>query len=278
MKKRGKKSLIFFNCSSILGQTKGGTHVGVILSFVIFVTFLLFLYTILIEPSINQQGNKFLLDNVRLNILEEVNVENFTTKTFLIDMSGVNLGNKKCIRINENEGGGGTNVKKGGLADLDSQGIKFTIKDSSNKLINYSKLGQNNLNIGPIDSSFDGFLKINYASDYGGSPEYTGPQNCRSIFPDDYEITRESSSNEILESKITGLIDSYALNYELLREQLKISVDNEFILAFVYGNGTILEPEGEIPRNVNVYVTEILAQYIDKEGNFKLGTIIIKMW
>ena len=53
-------------------KKKGGTHVGFILSFVIFVTFLIFLYSMLIEPTKTNQDKQYLLENLRINLIENI--------------------------------------------------------------------------------------------------------------------------------------------------------------------------------------------------------------
>ena len=53
-------------------RKKGGTHVGMMLSFVIFITFITFLYTI-IQPSIQVQKSKQVtLDVLKENLIREI--------------------------------------------------------------------------------------------------------------------------------------------------------------------------------------------------------------
>ena len=61
-------------------MNKRGSHVGVILSFAIFITFMVFLYFI-IEPAIRIQGDKQnILDNLERELLEKFSA-NLTTYT-----------------------------------------------------------------------------------------------------------------------------------------------------------------------------------------------------
>ena len=252
---------------------RGGTHVGFVLSFIIFVTFLTFLYSIIIEPVTNQHDKQFILENLRINLAGQFSISNFTIKTLIITIAEGALGSKECIRINENEG----TIKKGGLADLFNQGINFTIKDSSDNVLNFSEQGPNNLNIGPINSSFDGFLKVYYAEQFERSPEYTGPSNCFVVRPEDYEITYEISNKKIYEKKIIDLISEYENNYEELKEELGVPTGSDFWFSFEYNNGTIIGPEEIIP-SVNVYATEFPIQYVDESANVLIGILRIKVW
>ena len=259
-----------------MSKKRGGTHIGFVLSFVIFVTFLIFLYSIIIEPITSKENKESILENLKIKLIEKLSIGDFTTKTLTILIDPGDLGKKKCIRINENEG----DIKKGGLVDLILyQGVNLTIKDGLNNILNYSEQGPNNLNIGPLNSSFDGFLRIYYASGLGGSPEFTGSPNCFVIRVDDYEIDYEKTGGEILEITIIDLITEYENNYEELKKELEIPIGSEFWFSFEYDNGTIIAPEEAIQiPSTNVYATEFLIQYIDENSNTLLGTLRIKVW
>lgn len=257
-----------------MSKKRGGTHVGFVLSFVIFVTFLIFLYSALIGPITNQENKQSILENLKMKLIEKLSIGDFTTKSLTILINPEDLGDKECIRINENEG-----IKDGGLVDLVYQGINLTIKDSLNRIINYSEQGPNNLNLGPLNSSFDGSLNIYYASGLGGSPEFTGSSDCFVIRVEDYKIDYEKTGGEILEITIIYLIIEYENNYEELKKDLEIPIGSEFSFSFEYDDGTVIAPKEilQIP-SINIYATEFLIQYIDKNSNTLLGTLRIKVW
>ena len=50
--------------------SKKGSHVGVVVSFVIFVTFLVFLYTIVQPATVREKDRQYLLDYLTLNLIE----------------------------------------------------------------------------------------------------------------------------------------------------------------------------------------------------------------
>ena len=72
---------------------KAGTHIGVVLSFVIFVVFLVFLYLIFIEPTITQNDKEYLLENLRIKLIENVSEE--------LTVSSVNIesAHQNCVKL-----------------------------------------------------------------------------------------------------------------------------------------------------------------------------------
>ena len=67
-------------------KNKRGSHVGIVLSFVIFVTFLAFLYTI-IEPTIKiQQDKESLLNYLKIELMETFSAD-LTSTSITINKS-----------------------------------------------------------------------------------------------------------------------------------------------------------------------------------------------
>ena len=75
---------------------KRGSHVGVMLSFVIFLTFFIFLYTI-IEPVIRTQEDKQALSDYLGTELIKMSFANMTTFSIKIN-EDINQ-NKDCIKL-----------------------------------------------------------------------------------------------------------------------------------------------------------------------------------
>ena len=74
---------------------KRGTHVGIVLSFVIFITFLVFLYSI-VEPVIRVQRDKeSLLDYLRIELIRRFSA-NLTTATISITTEGYST---NCVNL-----------------------------------------------------------------------------------------------------------------------------------------------------------------------------------
>jgi len=85
MKKRQERQR--FPSSLILRKSRKGTHVGVVISFMIFVTFLVFLYTI-IQPAIRTNISKQApLDYLENDLISWVSTD-LTTASVFVDLPG----------------------------------------------------------------------------------------------------------------------------------------------------------------------------------------------
>jgi len=252
---------------------KGGTHVGVVLSFVIFVTFLVFIYSTLVDPIANQNSKQSVLNNLKLQFLDKIYVEDFIIFTITnntpISAQGAQ---KDCIKI--------TNI----IEDIPNENIdeeELTIKNESDYLLNYSFLGgTNHLIIGSFEDFYSSgfFLKVYYSQSLGGgSPNLPGG-GCENFVGSNFiafgYIKKETV---IIESNIINLISNYTINYEGLKDELGIPPDSDFWFSFEYANGTLIEMDRNIP-STNIYATEIPIQYVDESANILTGIINIKIW
>ncbi|KKL09843.1 hypothetical protein LCGC14_2561830, partial [marine sediment metagenome] len=79
-----------------MGKNRKGSHVGVVLSFMIFIAFLIFLYPLLIKPAIEaNKSNQYLLDDLKTKLTEEVSAE------LTVSSVEANIGtNQNCIELN----------------------------------------------------------------------------------------------------------------------------------------------------------------------------------
>jgi len=97
---------------------KRGSHVGLILSFTIFIMFIVFLYTV-INPMIKKfEGKESVLDSVKVKILENIS-EKVTIVSILGD-SG-DWGNYKCFELNSSE--------------LGVEGLNSIVKDNERNVV-----------------------------------------------------------------------------------------------------------------------------------------------
>lgn len=232
-------------------KKRGSTHVGVVLSFVIFVVFLVFLYSALIEPTINQNDKNYLLENLRIKLIENVSGE---LTSITIDLS--NNPNQNCIEL-------GNFITK---IEINSNII------SKNKNILQSYVNGNNLRI--VRESNETFFKIYYSKEF--SVLTSGGENCDIISENNYLIGLVRTDKYVFETKIISLINEYKNNYETLKGELKIPIGSDFNFGFTYNNKTSIITEKDI--STNIYAVEIPVQYVDKESNILLGSINIKIW
>lgn len=229
---------------------KKGTHVGVILSLVIFVSFLIFLY-IVIEPALRTpEGKQSLIDSLKLRLPEEFSAD-LTTVTISATPDSAD-----CLQIDNTVLGVSelnASVKDGGgaLVDLENTGNYLIIDWTGNQ----------------------DFFKIYYSEEE--FKDYSSSFTCSNT-----EIIIVSSlktEKKIFETKIISFISLYESNYGEIKEVLKIPSGDEFSFSFTYSNGTVISPIEENP-SVNIYAENINIQYIDKEANINSGILTIRVW
>jgi len=239
---------------------KRGSHVGMVLSFVIFITFLVFLYSI-IEPAVKTQGDKQAL----LDYLKRELIQNFSAEMASVTITVEKTIPQNCIEL-ENL-----------VTELDIISTVIVKGETENILSN--QISGNNLQI-DREGIGDFFFKIYQAEEFeelGGGTF----SSCKLLkygeSKKEYTIGLTRTDEYIFETKIIRLIDEYENNYEDLKDELKIPLGSEFGFSFRYDNETIIGTE-EKNVSINIYSEEIPTQYIDGEANILPGFITVKVW
>lgn len=244
---------------------KKGTHVGVVISFVIFVTFLMFLYAILIPPIEQQNNEKNLLNNLELDFVQNAAVNDLATLTFTLSGNR----NHDCVKVT---GGTAQDILQNN-AELNN----LNIKDKDGNSIGYRLQGSQIL-MGTISQSYNGILKAYYGTGIENSSEYAGSPGCDNVDANTDAITNESGM--ITDSQIGSLVDEYANTYENIKTQLNIPEANDFWFNFTYANLTSVWPTPipEIPLTLSVYADTFPVQYINASGDKQIGLLLLKIW
>src|SRR3989344_3590574 len=117
----------------MFGKKRGGTHVGVMLSFVIFVTFLIFLYST-IQPLIKTKKEKqSLLDFLKVELIKKFSAD-LTTVTISVDDSVSYSTETDCLEVLDNSVGVGpglssiVNDDRGNIVSSNRQNDKLIIE------------------------------------------------------------------------------------------------------------------------------------------------------
>src|SRR3990167_5859951 len=144
-------------------ENKGASQIGFVMSFVIFILFLVFMYSA-IQPVLKTQASKqSLLDFLRLSLLDNFYAEDLTIMT--IEITFELETSKECVKITGGE-----------IRDVYSSEQELTIKDGDDNLLSYGD-SEGNLVISPLP--VNNLLKFYYASELGkGSPDYDGGPGC----------------------------------------------------------------------------------------------------
>jgi hypothetical protein len=242
---------------------KRGSHVGIILSFVIFVTFLIFLYSA-VEPIIKVQKDKqSLLDYLEKELIEEFSAEMTITSVNI----NKNVVSQECTEF-EN------------FITLTEMNPPFIIAKNKSGIIYPAYISGNRLNLRIIREDIESkFFKIYNSSEFKEINENTGFCNLIKERQSNYNYTIGliRTNEYIFETRILDMINNYTTNYEGLKEELKIPTGSEFSFSFTYDNGTIIEV-GEEEVSTSIYAQETPIQYVNEKADIQFGFITIKVW
>lgn len=230
-------------------KTKKGSHIGTVISFVLFITFIVFLYSITSPALKSNKEEENLLIYLENKIIENVSAElNSTSISF--ENSG------DCLQINNYQGGANTVVKDkdGNIVDSGVEGNTLFIKISS-----------------------ETFFKI-YSSEVEleGKPYNSG--DCANPLTN-YEPGLSRTEKKVSEEKVIELINRYSANYSKLKEDFKIPNSRDFGFGFIYNNGTLIPYETpEKNASSDIYTNRVPVEYFDKQAEILQGFVNIKVW
>ena len=242
-------------------KSKKAGHVGMILSFVIFITFIVFLYSVVQPVTEIERGKQDLLEYLHLELLREFS-EDMTTSTVSINDTVA----ETCIRFEMVEGTDHMNV----------------VVRTDKILLEHEKSGSVEGSLITIDrQSAEGtedFFKVYYSDEFESTETESPCLNPKTLtIGEDYVLGLVRTEEEIFESKIQKIVQDFEANYTEIKDKLNIAPGNEFGFSFTnVSEDTSGTPEKNV--SVNIYVEEIPIQYIDSEANIKPGYLNIRVW
>ncbi len=243
-------------------KNKCGSHVGMILSFAIFITFIVFLYSVL-NPAVKTGEDKTAtLEYLQMQIVK--NVSSNLTGATIAWTEAVNPSDN-CIQLN--------NL-------LGFLGIPFPyrviIKNENNIILPQPYLiseDSPDLEINRATSE-ERFFRI-YNSPEFETPSASHSGTCSGL--SNYDIGSVTGGGYVFEKRMYTLFNYYENNYEMLKTEFKVPPGSEFGFGFVQSNGTVIIV-GEPPKTANVHVSELPIQYINGDANILSGFINVKVW
>ena len=242
---------------------KRGSHVGIVLSFVVFITFLLFVFSYL-NPAFEEQRSKRLnLDLLKDNLFDSL-LSNLSVTS--LKVSSNHTYQEDCFFIED-------------FVEIDDSYTK--IRDEENNPINGSSV----VTIPPIveiNHSSRKFFRIFHSLGFepfvpgGGRSEYVSP--CEELPVENYTLGSTRVSEYVFRSEIDELLFDYDNDYSKLKNDLGVSEFNEFGVAFVNESGNEIQRGFDINVSGNIYIEEIPIQYYDSEANIQSGSIKLRVW
>lgn len=234
---------------------KKGSHVGIVISFVIFITFVLFIYLI-IQPSLSGQEKKIFLESLEQSLIQESSAE-LTTAS---------------VKLSGSPDGSGCFLLNGFLTET-GMGNEIIVKNNGGTGMTADVSG-NNLE---VEDNGDSFFRVYYSEEF--SPAGGSLSNCDSLSEGSgYNIGLLKTSNEIFESKIKTLIQDYKNNLDGLKARLDFPDASEFGLNFTYSNGTSISVGQEEVFGTSVFVGDRQIQYISESGLKEVGKLNVRVW
>lgn len=242
-------------------KSKRGSHVGMILSFVIFVTFLIFIYTTL-QPAIKTGRDKqIILDYIKNELIQEF-TGNLTTVSLEITKDAPSGEKYSCFTFSD-------------ISEVSN--LEYSLVKLNENIINSKRSGAK------IDVSWDGkadeFYKLFYSEQEftGGSLTETSCYNLETCSTGGKcEISSVRQDEQILETKIKGVLGNYDTNHEGLRKKFSVPADSDFAInVSIEGLNLGGDP---VTSQADIFSEEVVFQYINSSADINTGKMRVSVW
>ncbi|MCR4327803.1 MAG: hypothetical protein NUV46_04455 [Nanoarchaeota archaeon] len=225
---------------------KKGSHISLVLSFIIFVVSLMFVYLIASASITNVDSKRGTLLIIEKNLIKEVSQDLWVSRVNANDSAS-------CIKLTIPndvivEGG-----KSAAVGDNGSVNSKVPGANPNNVFVEGG-----------------GFVKVYYSNFF--EDDTFESEECENLPGDSW-----SKENTIVEPKIQELFLNFSNNYSILKEKLGISDSSEFNLYFEYSNGSSFGDYG-VDFGVNIYSREVDIEYLSIDSGYKNGKLMLKVW
>ncbi|MEK6841910.1 MAG: hypothetical protein AABX91_02045 [Nanoarchaeota archaeon] len=236
-------------------KNKKGSQVEVVISFVIFMMFLFFIY-LMTQPALKSERKDSSLENLANGLVERAS-GNLTSVSVSITAT------QDCVDL--------TNF--------------FSASGIGNKVLARSE-GDSAMSLGTSGSSLfaeragTSFFRVYESGEFAqGAGAMSG---CQSLTQGSgYNLGLIKTEKKIFETKVATLINDYNTDYDALKDELEIPQENDFDFSFTYKNGTqiLTQNRGKTTlSNVNIYSRNVPIIYTSKTAATESGLLNVKMW
>ena len=227
---------------------RGLTHVEMILSFVIFVGFLIFALIFFNPTDVDRLLDSSLfyaVDEITSNVSVEI-------ESFYVEI-GYN-GFEDFIAVpfeNPNN-------------------WKVKVEDYDGKELN------SNFLLGHVLFEWEGndFVQVIFSEDLVNGDV----QNAFNLDPDNYTIASSDSRSIISEKRLKGIIENYQADYESLREDFNLPRRVDFAFSLSFAPGDKIFAEKSIPENLEVVAEQDRIEVLREDGGIVFADYIVKIW
>lgn len=249
-------------------KNRRGSHVDVIISFIIFISFIVFAYAILQPTLTTQEGKTTLASSMYTALIN--NLSSGSNLTFVSVAANQNSQHNCLQLINFLTN---TNLNNPRIIVRNSSGAVFTAYNSSGDL--YIDITSNH--------QLTSFFSIYYSPSFNLIPSGTLP-SCGALQqgnpPNNYIIGQISSSSSkyILDFNIIQLVKNYNQSYGTVKSWFNLSAPDNFGFNFTYQNQTIIGTSNKIPPFTNVYAEGFPVLYLANNNSLQSGLLTIRVW
>ena len=230
-----KKQNYLFN----FRKDRKASQVGIILSFAIFISFLIFFFSIVESPIRMQKEKSFILNQFETELIKNCSGE-MTTMTILLNKNPENCFSiRNTTRIYPN----------------------IVVKNGTGKVIN-SSFASNRINI----KKSNRFYKIFSSESF---EDNNNLDFCPPLDKNNYTIGFVKTENYVFENKIINLLEN--------KKSFNIPSTNSLDFSFTYNNGTTIG-NNNLNLSTNIYTRKVYIQYVDENANILGGAINLKIW
>ncbi len=238
---------------------KKGSHVGFVISFVLFVAFVFFMYALLSSRINLGQNKQSSLENVKSEVIKRVS-GNLTTTSVKVNQAA----SQSCFHFS-------------GLLNKISAGQNFIVQNYSGNIFTSYISSDGDIYVSRSGDTISTLFEI-YSSGEFPPAATSGPIGCVDLSEGTgYTIGLSKTESNVFASEIFNLFGNYTQNYSGLKKDIKIPSGDEFGLIFTYSNGTEIKTP---MRNItlNVYASRIPIQYIKSDATSESGFINALVW
>jgi len=250
-------------------MNKKGSHVDVILSFIIFIAFIVFFYAIIQTNVIAKADKTAFLNFVGGQLMKNLTGTNITAISLQVNPNSPD----NCLVLTDFQGSAG--ISSMSLVLKNITGEDFPAYKSGSDL--YIDMSQNqNAKLFKAYYSPDFNVLADNGLDLCNALQINPPNNP----PNTYSISKEEdyTSSYILESSISSLINSTKEDYISVKEWFNVSLKDNFGFSFIYQNNTIVSANEIVPLTINVYSQTFPVAYVSANNSLQSGNLIVRVW
>lgn len=228
-------------------KNKKGSHVGMILSFTIFITVIIFAYGIIGSPFKQPMSKPESLEMVKDNLFNLLEQDVIVLRSYdLLNTTG-------CIQFETPSN------------NFDSVDFISVLDDGTE--VNSVLSGGDTLLEGGHE-----FVKVYYQEKGLSDTLNNALAGCTPVPPKSISYEKIITEDAILDT-----VDRIENDYINLTQDLSTAIDDEINILFKTDSGTTGE-ETRIEMRTNIYAREYQVNYLSREGEMKSGVLILNLW